>query len=55
LSEPHAKPMASSGKPMKEWVMVEQTGLSDAALEAWLRRVREFVETLPAKRGENRA
>ena len=49
LDEPHTKPMAVTGKPMKGWIMVEQTGLSDAALQAWLKRAREFVETLPPK------
>jgi TfoX/Sxy family transcriptional regulator of competence genes len=49
LAKPHTKPFDITGRPMKGWIMVEQTGLSDAALETWLHRAREYVETLPPK------
>ena len=49
LSRPHTRPFDMTGRPMKGWVMVEQEGLSDAALEQWLSQSREFAESLPPK------
>jgi hypothetical protein len=35
---------------MKGWVMIEGKGVAgDKELEAWLKKARKFVKTLPAK------
>lgn len=49
LSQPHVKLMDITGKAMKGWLMVEKGGLTDAAMEQWLRKARRFVESLPPK------
>jgi TfoX/Sxy family transcriptional regulator of competence genes len=49
LGKPHTKAFDITGKPMKGWVMVAEAGLTDAALEEWLRKARRFAETLPPK------
>jgi hypothetical protein len=49
LNQPHTKPFDITGRPMKGWVMVEQDGLTDAALSGWLGKARAFAETLPTK------
>jgi TfoX/Sxy family transcriptional regulator of competence genes len=39
-----------TGRPMKNWIMVDPDGLdTDAELAAWIERATAFVETLPAK------
>ncbi|MBA4192625.1 MAG: RNA methyltransferase [Planctomycetaceae bacterium] len=51
LREPHAKVFDVTGRPMKNWVMVEPEGVEeDNQLREWIRRAEEFVGTLPAKR-----
>ena len=50
LAEPHARPFDFTGREMRGWVYVDPSGLtSDAALEEWVGRTVEFVDTLPAK------
>ena len=49
LKKPPVKPFDITGKPMKGWIMVEQAGLTDEALEEWLLKARYFAETLPPK------
>jgi TfoX/Sxy family transcriptional regulator of competence genes len=50
LESPFVKPFDITGRAMKGWVMVEETGFdTDSTLEAWLNQAREFVETLPPK------
>ena len=49
LEQPHTKPMDITGRPMKGWVMVGQEGLTDAALDEWLKKARAFAETLEPK------
>jgi TfoX/Sxy family transcriptional regulator of competence genes len=50
LSEPHARPMDFTGRPMKTMVYVEPAGLRpDARLRAWIDRAVTFARTLPAK------
>lgn len=50
LSQPHARPMDFTGKPMKGMVYVATDGVDDEeALEAWLARAKAFVATLPPK------
>ena len=49
LDQPHTKPMDITGRPMKGWVMVDQEGLTDAALKEWLNKARAFAGALPPK------
>src|SRR5215831_2021990 len=50
LREPHVRPMDFTGRPMKGYIFVGPAGYeSDAALEKWVQRGLEFVQTLPAK------
>lgn len=50
LTQPHARPMDFTGKPMKGMVFVAPAGLaSDEDLRGWVERAVAFVSTLPAK------
>lgn len=49
LSEPHARPMDVTGRPMKGWVTVDLEGLAGDGLRVWLERAHAFVSTLPPK------
>lgn len=49
LSKPHVRVFDITGRPMKGWVMVEETGLQGPALDRWLRLARQFAESLPSK------
>lgn len=51
LSQPHARPMDFTGKPMKGMVYVEPAGIArDAVLRAWVERGLSFVLSLPPKK-----
>ena len=50
LLEPHVKEMNITGKPMKNWIMVEPEGVAEvAAVKEWVQRAVKFVGKLPAK------
>ena len=50
LKQEHVREFDVTGRPMKNWIMVDPDGLeSDAELAAWIERATEFVETLPGK------
>ena len=50
LDEPHVRPFDITGRPMRGWILVDPAGIEDDhALNEWLRRALEFVQTLPAK------
>ena len=50
LAQKHVREMDFTGKPMKGYVFVAPEGFeSDAALESWIGRCANFVQTLPAK------
>ena len=50
LLEPHVRQFDITGRPMRNWVVVEPEGIEeDAKLEDWIERANKFVETLPAK------
>jgi TfoX/Sxy family transcriptional regulator of competence genes len=49
MSEPLVRPFDMSSRPMRGWVMVDQDGLDDAALQEWLDLARSYAETLPPK------
>ncbi len=50
LSQPHARPMDFTGRPMKGMVYVGKKGLKkDEDLAAWVDRGMKFVKTLPKK------
>jgi hypothetical protein len=50
LREPHVKVFDITGKPMRNWVLVEPEGVDgDDQLRDWIRRAEAFVVTLPAK------
>ena len=50
LKEPHVKEFDISGRPMRNWVLVEPAGVEDdGQLSAWIERAARFVGALPAK------
>ena len=50
LREPHVKEFDITGRPMRNWVLVEPEGVEDDdQLSAWVQRAMKFVRTLPAK------
>jgi hypothetical protein len=50
LGEPHVRAFDVTGRPMRNWVMVEPEGVEeDDQLTAWVGRAAAFVETLPRK------
>jgi TfoX/Sxy family transcriptional regulator of competence genes len=50
LGLPNVRPFDITGRPMKEWVMIESEGFkSDSILTDWLNQAKEFVRTLPSK------
>jgi TfoX/Sxy family transcriptional regulator of competence genes len=50
LSQPHARPMDFTGRPMKGMVYVEPAGFaSPGDLKAWIRKAMAFTLSLPAK------
>lgn len=51
-ANPFVKPFDVTGKPMKGWVMVEESGFrKDHQLQNWLQSARIFATTLPPKPG----
>lgn len=56
LTQPHARPMDFTGRPLKGMVYVAPEGLRrDAALAKWVQRGVRFVTSLPAKKAAPRA
>jgi TfoX/Sxy family transcriptional regulator of competence genes len=50
LLEPHVKEFDITGKPMKNWVLVEPEGVKeDDQLKDWIQRAVKFVGKLPEK------
>jgi TfoX/Sxy family transcriptional regulator of competence genes len=50
LKEPGARVFDITGRPMKGWLMVAETGLADArSLAKWVRRGVEYAASLPKK------
>jgi hypothetical protein len=50
LEEPHVRVFDITGKPMRNWVLVEPEGVEDDdQLKAWIERATKFVRTLPKK------
>lgn len=50
LAEPHTKPFATTGRPMRGWVMIPVCVVeAEEALSRWVARGVSFVHTLPAK------
>ena len=50
LKEPHVKEFDITGKPMRNWVLVEPEGVEDDdQLGGWIGRAVKFVGKLPAK------
>ena len=50
LTQPHARKMDFTGKPLKGFVYIDSDGFdSDDDLQAWVDRALEFVLSLPAK------
>ena len=51
LSQPHARIMDFTGKPMRGYVFVAPAGFaSDDSLNAWIARATDFTGTLPPKK-----
>jgi hypothetical protein len=49
LREPHVQAFDITGRPMRNWVVVEPEGVEDDQLGAWIERAMNFVRTLPKK------
>jgi TfoX/Sxy family transcriptional regulator of competence genes len=50
LLEPHVEKFDITGRPMKNWVLVEPEGVKDDdQLKGWLQRAVKFVSKLPGK------
>jgi hypothetical protein len=50
LREPHVRAFDVTGRPMRNWVVVDPDGVDgDAQLRAWIDRAVAFVRTLPGK------
>ena len=50
LSQPHARPMDFTGRPMVGFLYVGSPGLaSEQGLAAWIQRSLDFILTLPPK------
>jgi TfoX/Sxy family transcriptional regulator of competence genes len=50
LVEPHVKVFDITGKPMKNWILVEPEGVvEDEELKDWIQRAVKFVGRLPKK------
>ena len=50
LREPHVKEFDITGRPMRNWVVVEPEGVeADDQLSGWVQRAVKFVGKLPAK------
>jgi len=50
LKEPHVRVFDITGRPMKNWVLVDPEGIAaDAQLGGWIKQAFEFVGKLPAK------
>jgi len=46
---PFSKPFDITGRPMKDWAMVEGSKLSAADYAYWILKAHDYVDTLPAK------
>ena len=49
LKEPHVQEFDITGRPIRNWVLVEPEGVEDDQLSGWIQRAMKFVRTLPAK------
>ena len=50
LTQPHARPMDITGRPLKGFVFVDQAGYkTDPSLRRWLKRSADFALSLPPK------
>jgi TfoX/Sxy family transcriptional regulator of competence genes len=50
LEQPHTRQWAMTGRPMKDWVLVEPAAVAtDAQLQEWLARGVAFARSLPPK------
>ncbi len=50
LLEPHVRQFDITGRPMRNWVVVEPEGIEDdEQLANWIERAMKFVKTLPGK------
>jgi hypothetical protein len=50
LREPHVRVFDITGRPMRNWVVVEPEGVEDdEQLVGWIERAVKFVRTLPKK------
>ncbi len=49
LQQPSVRPFDITGRPMKGWVMVEQSAVAGAGLVDWLALARGYAESLPPK------
>lgn len=50
LLEPHVKAFNITGKPMKNWILVESEGIEDdEQLKSWIQQAMKFVGKLPGK------
>jgi len=51
LDDNSTRPFDITGRPMKGWIMVEESGLDTSVdISKWLERARDFALSLPAKK-----
>jgi hypothetical protein len=49
LKQAEVKPLDITGKPMKGWVMIAESILTDETLAFWVEKAHTFAKSLPAK------
>ena len=50
LREPHVRVFDITGRPMRNWAVIEPEGVeNDDQLKDWIERAEKFVKTLPMK------
>ncbi|MDT0166075.1 TfoX/Sxy family protein [Actinotalea sp. AC32] len=49
LTRPGTRPLDMSGRPMRDWVLIDGSALDDDELDAWVSRASTFVATLPPR------
>ena len=55
LSQPHARPMDFTGRPLKGFLYISAAGFQTASqLKKWLQHSTEFASSLPKKRKKQR-
>jgi TfoX/Sxy family transcriptional regulator of competence genes len=49
LHRSHVKAFDITGKPMKGWIMIDESDLTQDELAGWIERAKRYAESLPPK------